>query len=245
LSGCLMKTCKQNSFDYSQIQGIPEVALRVELLQERLQYLSQGTQPRILEIGVGSGDITLMLARNFKEVICVDMDRKNCDLVLDRLEEIKLGHVQFICSSVEEATLPAENFDHIILQNILEHLKDPIIVLKHLAKSLKQSGVMHISVPLANSFHRWLGVSMGLISGIEELAETDIQYGHYRVYTPQLLKEHIKTAWLKVSYEQPFYLKPLPTSVLTPLSMEIHRSLFSLGQKFSEFASYMYLEVMR
>jgi hypothetical protein len=83
---------------------------------------------------------------------------------------------------------------------------------------------------------------MGLIGRPEELAESDIRYGHCRVYTPPLIREHIRLAGLNICHEQPIYLKPLPTAVMTPLSMEIHKALFSLGQKFPEWASYLYLE---
>ena len=236
----------QSRFDYSKIQGIPEVALRVELLRERLQYLSTGGQPRIiLEVGVGGGDVTLMLARHFEDVTCIEPDEENCRLVLRRLEEHSLRHVKFIRSKVEEAQLSTVGYDHILLQGVLEHLEDPAKVLHHLTMCLRSGGYMYISVNLANSLHRWLGVEMGLILRTEDLSESDVMLGHYRVYTPSMLRKHVAAAGLQVAYELPFYLKPLPTAMLTPLSMEIHRGLYLLGQRFPEFASYMYMEVTR
>lgn len=236
-------TPKYPAFDYSKVQGIPEVVLRVELLRERLQHLSKGSQSQILEVGVGAGDVTLMLARHFEEVTCVDPDEENCDLVLKRLKEHGLHQVEFIRSKVQDAQLSPAGYYHIVLLGILEHLEDPVKVLHHLATCLQPGGYMYIIVNLANSLHRWLGVEMGLISHTEELSESDILYGHYRVYTRSLLREHVALAGLQVTYEQTFYLKPLPTSLLTPLPMEIHRGLYLLGQRFPEFASYMYMEV--
>lgn len=235
----------KSKFDYSKIQGVPEVALRLELLRERLQHLSNESQPRILEVGVGSGDVTLMLAQHSKEITCIDSDEENCSFVLKRLKDHNLHEVEFICSTVEDVQLSETGYDHIVLQNMLEHLEDPVKVLYRLATCLRLGGCIHISVPLANSLHRWLGVVMGFIQQTEDLAESDILYGHCMVYTPSMLRKHVELAGLKVTYEHFFYLKPLPTSMLTPLSMEIHRGLYLLGQRFPEFASYMYMEVMR
>lgn len=239
-----MKISK-NKFDYSKIQGIPEIALRVELLRDRMQYLSKGSQPRILEVGVGSGDVTFMLASNFREITCIDSDKENLNFVTNRLKELKLDCVEFICSKVEDANLPEADYNHIVLLGILEHLEVPTKALALLAHCLRPNGYMHISVNLANSLHRWLGVVMGLISHTKGLSESDILLGHHRIYTPSMLRKHVKTAGLKITYEKFFYLKPLPTSMLTPLSMEIHRGFYILGQKFPEFASYMYMEVTR
>ncbi|MBN1870832.1 MAG: class I SAM-dependent methyltransferase [Candidatus Omnitrophica bacterium] len=239
-----MTNVKFSSFDYSTVQGVPEIALRVELLSQRLQLLSKNEQPMILEIGVGTGDVTLMLAKQFKHVTCVDMEEDNCQAVSDRLKPSGLNHVEFVCSTIEAASLPKKSYQHIIMQNILEHLKDPVEVLKVVKNYLKPDGRIHLSVPLANSLHRWLGVELGMIPSTETLAESDIQYGHYRVYVPQLLRDHIQSAGYTVAFEKLFYLKPLTTAVLTPLSREIHEALFRLGERFHEFASYIYLEAM-
>ena len=235
-------TIKHSGFDYSKVQGIPEVALRVELLRERLRHFSKGRHARILEVGVGAGDLTLMLSRHFEDVTCVDSDEKNCKFVLKRLKDYNLRQVEFIHSTIEDAQLSAAGYDYIVLLGILEHLENPVAVLQYLKTHLLDGGYMCISVNLVNSLHRWLGVEMGLISHMKDLSESDSVLGHYRVYTPSMLREHIDAAGLHVTYEFPFYLKPFPTSILTPLSMDIHKSLFSLGQKLPEYASYIYSE---
>lgn len=229
---------ERGSFDYCKICDIPEVKLRVELLQERLQYLSRGKSPRILEVGLGSGDVTLMLAENFDRVFCLDSDKDKCSIISKRIND---GHQpEFICSTIEDAHLPRLSYDHILLQNMLEHFKDPVDVLSRLKGLFSPDGHIHISVPLANSLHRWLGIEMELIKDIDELTDSDKEFGHYRVYNLSLLRQHISLVGLKISYELPFYLKPLTTDMLKALPMEIHRALYRLGQRFPEFASYIY-----
>ena len=238
----MMKT-EWSTFDYTQVKGIPEVALRVQLLHDRLQELAGETQPDILEVGLGAGDVTLMLAQQFEHLSCIDADPKTCTQVLDRLEENGLDHVQFTASTIEDAELAENAYDHIVLLGILEHLKDPVSVLKTLAPSLRACGRLHITVNLAHSLHRLLGEAMGMISNVEDLSDSDIRLGHYRVYTQNELVGHVTKAGFEVLNEQPFYMKPLPTSMLDDVPMEVHQGLNVLGQKYPEFASYVYLEV--
>ena len=231
-----------SSFDYTTVHGVPEITLRVDLLGRRLQQLSKGAESQVLEVGVGTGDTTVMLAQHFGKLTCVEPDEENYRQVRSRLATLGLDQVEFIRCKVEDAQLGPAEYDHIVLLGLLEHLGDPVSFLRDLVSSLRPGGCVHVLVNLVNSIHRLLGVEMGLIAHIEELSEADIRLGHYRVYSPSMLRDHLDEAGLQVTYEQPFYLKPLPTSMLTALPMEVHRGLDMLGRRLPEFASYMYLE---
>ncbi len=87
-----------------------------------------------------------------------------------------------------------------------------------------------------------MGVELGMIDRADALAESDIRYGHRRVYTPALMLEHIEGAKLRVAYEMPYYLKPFSTAMLEGLSEAQHVALFALGRKIPELASYFYVE---
>ncbi len=227
-------------FDYSQVAGIPEVKLRADLLEDRLKI--SGSKARALEIGIGAGDITLLLARYFDELVCVDIDEDNCRFVSKQIKEYGLPMPHFICSPIEDVAHDLGCFDHIILLGVLEHLESPVEVLSMLRRNIQKGGSCHICVNLANSIHRWLGVEMGYISHTEQLSEQDYALGHKRVYTRSVLHQHIRQSGWRVSFEMPFYLKPLPTSMINSLPMEIHKGFFKLGQRFPEFASYIYIE---
>lgn len=232
----------KNKFDYSKNKGLYEVTLRVELLEKRILLNSKSSDEEVLEIGIGSGDTILMLIKNFQNVTCLDSNPEICSKMKYLLSK-KSNKVKIINSKIENAKLSQIGYKHIILQNMLEHLEDPIGVLKYLKNYLNSDGYMYITVPLANSLHRILGVLKGCISQIKELSKTDIEYGHYRVYSPDLLRKHILDAGLNIEYELPFYIKPLQTCYLKQLPLEAHKDLFLLGQKVPEFASYIYIEV--
>ena len=230
-------------FDYSLIQGIPEVRIRIRRLQERL--LAKTDAGRILEVGLGAGDVTVMLAELVRrkgrgQLTCVDVDPDNLALARSRIAEGSRDRVEFLCSRIEDASL-AGPFDDIVLLGLLEHLQDPVPVLARLRTLLATEGSLHITVNLAHSLHRWLGVEMGQIPTVEALADNDIRLGHYRVYDLPQLRSHLRAAGLAVAQEEPFYLKPLPTSMLTDLPLALHEGLEKLGERFPEFASYVYL----
>jgi len=229
-----------NNFDYSKIGEIPEVRIRAELLHSRLRKSKRCA----LEVGVGSGDITLMLLDKFDSITCVDSNSKNFENLEKRIEKKDMRRVKFVHSKIEDANLP-EKYKDIILFGILEHLENPVDTLKKILGLMDRDGKMYIAVNLANSIHRLLGVKMGMISDVCELSESDVRLGHYRIYTPELLRSHLSQAGLRREYEQPFYLKPLPTSKLNSLSIEIHRGLDLLGREHPEFASYIYVEAKK
>ncbi len=231
-----------STFDYSEIKGIPEVKIRIDLLLSRLRILSGNSQPQILEAGIGAGDVTCSLLKIFNNVVCLDADINNLDNVLKIVNEDNLTKPKIIHSTIEKAELVPGSFDHIILFGLLEHLEEPKYALKKTSRFLTDSGTIHIVVNLANSIHRLIGVKMGMIDNVEELSESDFNLGHYRIYSRDLLREHVQEAGLIISYEQPFYLKPLPTSKLSGLDFEVHKALDLLGREIPEYASYIYLE---
>ena len=235
-----MKKRNWGNYEYSKIIGIPEVIIRANLLNSRLRKVNRN----VLEIGVGTGEITKILLKKFAKIKCIDSNEKNLKNLERIINEKDLNRIEFVHSKIEEVNLK-EKYKDIILFGILEHLKNPLDVLNKVNNYLKKDGKVYIIVPLANSLHRLLGVKMGIISNTQQLSESDISLGHYRVYTKEMLKKQLKKTKFKIDYEQSFYLKPLPTSMTSHLPLEIHKGLDLLGREYPELASYTYLEVKK
>ena len=232
-----------NYFDYAAIDDLPEVAIRIGMLAKRLDADARNKPgSRVLEIGLGAGDVTLMLSRRFQNIICLDQERNVVEHVRVRIQGEAVPLPAFVEAKVEDSEFPPEYFDNIILFGILEHVQDPVRTLRRISQWLRPGGKIYITVNLANSIHRMLGVAMGIIGSVTELSDSDRRIGHYRIYTLAELKQNIADAGLSISYERNFYLKPLPTSMLSELPMDVHLGLSKLGEAIPEYASYVYVE---
>jgi SAM-dependent methyltransferase len=107
-----------------------------------------GTGKRILDIGVSRGDFALALAKEKNEVIGVDISSKAVEICRQRgIEAYRVN--------IETEPLPAvADFDIILMLEILEHLIDPLLVLRKLRGILNPSGFLLLSTPNA-AYIKW------------------------------------------------------------------------------------------
>jgi ubiquinone/menaquinone biosynthesis C-methylase UbiE len=63
---------RQNEYDYTKIHDYPEIRVRVELLEQRLRQIGASADAAVLEVALGSGDVTRLLAQTFNNLTCVD-----------------------------------------------------------------------------------------------------------------------------------------------------------------------------
>lgn len=80
--------------------------------------------------------------------------------------------------------LPQESVRVTILLDVLEHLEDPVGVLRHVSDVLEPGGGVIATVPA----YPWL------------FGEWDKRLGHYRRYTARTLRDHATQAGLKVAW---------------------------------------------
>lgn len=105
-----------------------------------------------------------------------------------------------------------EKFDNVTLINILEHVRDPINLLKKSAGFLEDNGTMIVHVPNANAINRRIAVTMGTLKNCEELSPFDKKIvGHRRSYTRETLQADIKKSGLKIVATGGIFLKMLST----------------------------------
>lgn len=120
---------------------------RVDLLQA-----IPAKAARILSVGCGSGDTEAHLVERGKIVTAMPLDA-----VIGRLAERR--GVRLLPPDFEDAfkALGEERFDAIILANVLQHLRDPVDILRQLSKLLEPAGALVGSVPNLGLFRRVLG----------------------------------------------------------------------------------------
>jgi 2-polyprenyl-3-methyl-5-hydroxy-6-metoxy-1,4-benzoquinol methylase len=194
-----------------------------------------------LELGCGSGQYTERLVELYARVDVVDGSLELLDKVVGRLGHPPHLHAHHSMAEVFLESTQRE-WDHIYLTFLLEHLENPISVMKAIKARLAPSGRVFIAVPNSRSVHRVLAHRSGLISSTEELSDNDVAVGHRRVYHADLLRDHLHAAGLRVLREQGVGLKPASLAQLRDLPQAVQAVLASSGDLSPGHAAYICVE---
>jgi len=197
----------------------------------------------LLELGSFKGDFTSRFLPYFKDITCVEAS----DIAIDEAKQ-KLGEkVTFVNSLFENVTLP-KRYDHIILTHVLEHLDDPVLVLKRINDEwLAEGGRFFLVCPNANAPSRQIAVKMGLITHNSAVTPAEAEHGHRRTYTLDTLESDAVAAGLKVVNRSGIFFKALAnfqwdrllqTDIITN---EYLQGCYKLGQQYPDLCSSIFL----
>jgi ubiquinone/menaquinone biosynthesis C-methylase UbiE len=151
----------------------------------------------ILDLGCGKGHWTLSLARRCHMAIGVDTSESQIAVArrFARHSPAK-DRVQFLCTRLEEANLPATSLDRVFSFCVLEHILNLDRVLAEAVRLLKPGGELHVSVDsLANVKDRPL------------LAKHKCDHLVVQYFTEDSLQRQLQAAGLEV-----FEIYPILTS---------------------------------
>ena len=194
----------------------------------------------VLELGPAEGIMTDKLAPYFEDYTVVD----GADFFVQEIKK-RHPHVKGYAQLFEDFN-PETTFDNIILGHVLEHVIDPVLILKKCSTWLSKEGRIIVAVPNANSIHRQMGVEMGLLTSVYQLNETDHRNGHRRVYDMVSLEKDFDDAGLKVVKKGGYWLKPLSNSQIdSSWNAEIINASMVVGEKYPEIAAEIYIVASR
>jgi len=169
--------------------------------------LSQAKGDSVLDLACGDGTLTAMLRKRFKRIVGLDASSKH--LAEARL---KVPEAEFVESLIEDYKCD-ERFGTVLMLEILEHVVDPVAVLRKAATFLEPGGVLIVHVPNAHAVNRKIAVLMGTLKNCEELSPFDLQVaGHRRSYTMESLRTDIAKANLRVLEMGGIFYKTLSTA---------------------------------
>jgi 2-polyprenyl-3-methyl-5-hydroxy-6-metoxy-1,4-benzoquinol methylase len=198
----------------------------------RIQRWARGSS--VLELGSADGLMTEDLVNHFGRVVVVEGSAKNCERVQAQFPSVEVHHCLF------EEFSGGEKFDNIIMARVLEHLDDPVSLLKRAAGWLNPGGQIHVVVPNAESLNRKLGLAMGLIQRLDELTERDHKAGHVRVYRRDALVAHVREAGLRVVALTGTYLKPLSNAQMINWQPDLIWGFFELSDELPQYCTEIY-----
>lgn len=197
----------------------------------------------LLELGSFKGDFTKRFLPYFDDITCVEAS----DVAIEEAKK-KLGDkVTFVNSLFEKADLP-KRYDNIVLTHVLEHLDDPILVLKRINDEwLAESGRLFLVCPNANAPSRQIAVKMGLITHNAAVTPSEASHGHRCTYSLDTLERDAVAAGLKVVHRSGIFFKALanfqwdrllPTDII---SKEYLEGCYKLGHHYPDLCSSIFL----
>ena len=130
---------------------------------------------------------------------------------------------------------------------VLEHVDEPLELVRQYAKYLKPDGVICAAVPNALSMHRILGHRANLLQDMYALSEWDHKLGHKRYYDKQKFIDVFQESGLRISSFAGLMLKPFSTSQMKSLnlSQDVWTAFYSSGDLAPDFAYGLYVEARR
>ena len=193
---------------------------------------------KCLELGPADGAMTRYLLETFQQITSVEGSSTYCEHLRN-----ELGHYPGF--SVENSLFEEYNadsvFDTVIATHVLEHLGDPVNVVRRVKEWVSQDSVFITLVPNALSFHRLVAVKMGLLKTPDQLNELDLRLGHRRVYNPDLLRNHLESAGWEVQATGGILFKTLTNGQIEEwFTEQMMDGFYELGKDFPEYAAEIY-----
>lgn len=198
----------ENIYDFDNL-------IQLKWYPERIAQFSSGTAS-LLELGLGHGITADAFGRHFKRHVVIDASPAVIENFRQRFPESKAEIVESYFESFETD----ERFDVIVFGYILEHVDDPVLILKHFRQFLAQGGRMFVAVPNAEVLNRRLGHLAGMLPDMQVLSEHDLLLGHKRYYTVETLRKDVEESGYEIKRLEGIYLKPLTTRQMISLDLD-------------------------
>jgi 2-polyprenyl-3-methyl-5-hydroxy-6-metoxy-1,4-benzoquinol methylase len=195
-----------------------------------------GRGRRLLEMGPAEGVMTELLATSDLDLTVVEGSALFCDSLRRRFPTVKVVHSLF------EDFQPPGEFDTIVLGHVLEHVEDPVGVLRPVRQWLAPGGVVFGAVPNARSLHRQAAVVMGLLPQEDAMNGADIHHGHRRVFNPESFRSVFVAAGLRVDVFGGYWLKPISNGQLEKSwTQPMLDAYMQLGERYPDIAGEIYV----
>jgi SAM-dependent methyltransferase len=118
--------------------------LEAEHLSRYLWSANLAKGKRVLDAGCGTAYGTALLAEaGATSVLGVDL----ASSVLDSVRDGMPGTVELRVADLTNLDLPEDSFDLVVCFEVIEHFKEPLVVLDHLARVLADDGLIVVSSP--------------------------------------------------------------------------------------------------
>jgi len=137
-----------------------------EIIERTWERLEEGQD--VLEIGAGTGNVSLEAARKVKSVTINDLSPKMLEIAIAKAQKMGRKNVEFVVGDATALPFPDRSFDACLLINVLHVLPEPLACLQEAWRILRPKGVLIVAAFChAEGWKiRLLSSLLGMLSGI-------------------------------------------------------------------------------
>lgn len=200
-----------------------------------------GEARSLLELGLGHGYTTDIFSSRFARHVVLEGSPAVIRNFRDKHPDCRAEIVETWFETFETD----ERFDVIVMGFILEHVDDPLLIIRRCRDLLAPGGRMFLAVPNAEVLNRRLGQLAGMLDDVTTLSENDVLLGHQRFYTVATLSADIEHAGCGVDRMEGIYLKPFTTRQMVSLQLDrkVIDALCSAGIDYPELSCGLLAEI--
>jgi 2-polyprenyl-3-methyl-5-hydroxy-6-metoxy-1,4-benzoquinol methylase len=204
-------------------------------------FESQLPRGRALELGCFEGEFTRKLAAIYPDLTTVEGSSE----LIDIARKAAPAGVTFLLSRFEDFA-PEAPFDAVFLTHTLEHLDEPVELLRRIGTWLTPTGRLFLVVPNAHAASRQIAVAMGLISHPTAVTPGEFEHGHRRTYNLDALKAEVTQAGLTLVETGGVFFKPFANFQFDqliaggPIGEDYLEGCFKLGALYPDLCASIY-----
>lgn len=207
----------------AQIIGNSCTAINREMLEKYGRYDSA------IFLGIGDGLLLEQIGGKFTDLTVIEGSNVLVEQARTRFGAMR--GLKLVASYFENFQLDSDQRVSCILGNhVLEHLTDPVAVLRQTRTWLKRDGIAIFTVPSASSLHRRIGVQLGMLKHTAALSEQDVVVGHQRVYDAAGLKADVLAAGYEILESGGFNLKLVSQSQMLNWPESLHDAIYRVSR---------------
>lgn len=162
---------------------------------ERVAVLVGGPGLRVLDLACGPGHLGAVLRQHGNYVVGCEISEAASAQARNVLDEV----YSFDIEGEWPARLAERPFDVVVLGEILEHVFDPVAVLREAHRVLSEQGRVVITTP---NFLVWIARLQVLFGRFRYQEYGLFDFGHIRWFTYDYLKQVVREAGFKIDSEQ-------------------------------------------
>ena len=173
-----------------------------------IESLKRHNHDRILEIGCGLEPL-FMFFSDFSSYTLVEPSPRFMENARKHAHrKSKIHFVQDYLENAYEKLSGVPPYEFIIASSLLHEVPDPEKMVNIHYKLCGLSTVIHINVPNLFSFHRLLGLEMGIVKDIHDKSEAEIRFNRHTQFDKSLLIDMVKNAGFEVLSCGTYFIKP-------------------------------------